>query len=72
MRLRLALQTAILVLALAGAARAEGEHAAARGSVQAKLIPAPEQDESAYLFSGEYGGVRSCFRVLRCDSLLTI
>ena len=37
MRLRLVLQTAILALALAGAARAEGEHAASRGSVQAKL-----------------------------------
>ena len=37
MRLRLALQTAILALVLAGAARAEGEHAASRGSVQAKL-----------------------------------
>jgi cytochrome c553 len=37
MRLRLALQTAILALVLAGTARAEGEHAAARGSVQAKL-----------------------------------
>ena len=37
MRLRLALQSAILALVLAGAARAEGEHAAARGSVQAKL-----------------------------------
>ena len=37
MRLRLVLQTAILALALAGAAHAEGEHAASRGSVQAKL-----------------------------------
>jgi cytochrome c553 len=37
MRLRLALQTAFLALALSGAAHAEGEHAAARGSVQAKL-----------------------------------
>src|ERR1700675_1811434 len=37
MRLRLVLQTAILALALAGTARAEGEHAASRGSVQAKL-----------------------------------
>ncbi len=25
------------------------------------LIPAPEQDESAYLFSGEYGGVGVVF-----------
>ena len=37
MRLRLVLQTAILALALAGATHAEGEHAASRGSVQAKL-----------------------------------
>src|SRR3984893_3884216 len=42
MRLRLALQTAFLALgltgaALTGAAHAESEHAAARGSVQAKL-----------------------------------
>jgi cytochrome c553 len=37
MRLRLALQTALLALALSGAAHAESEHAAARGGVQAKL-----------------------------------
>ena len=37
MRPRLALQTAFLALALTGAAHAEGERAASRGSVQAKL-----------------------------------
>jgi cytochrome c553 len=37
MRLQLILQTAILAAALAGVARAEPEHPASRGSVQAKL-----------------------------------
>src|ERR1700719_4170578 len=36
-RLRLALQTAILAVAVAGAARADDQHAALSGSVQAKL-----------------------------------
>jgi cytochrome c553 len=36
-RLRLALQIAILVVAVAGAARADDQHAASSGSVQAKL-----------------------------------
>src|SRR6202035_1061919 len=36
-RLRLALQTAILAVAVAGAARADDQHAASSGSVQAKL-----------------------------------
>jgi cytochrome c553 len=36
-RLRLALQTAILAVAVVGAARADDQHAASRGSVQAKL-----------------------------------
>src|ERR1700680_3394366 len=36
-RLRLALQTAILAVAVAGAARADDEHAASKGSIQAKL-----------------------------------
>jgi cytochrome c553 len=36
-RLRLALQTAILVIAVVGVARADDQHAASSGSVQAKL-----------------------------------
>ena len=35
--LRLALQTAILAVAVAGAAKADDQHAASSGSVQAKL-----------------------------------